>query len=273
MKEKRYCKIVQDLLPNYIEKLTNDDTDKYIEKHLNECEECKNIFENMQKDLKLNSSKRDDREVKYIKKFNKKFKLLRNILLIIIVLFTIIVGRKTFILINLSNKASNMIKQTNYYTKTETYSNGQMNIIESYNKDGISYGTMNLYSEGNNNRRITFYKSNTEIISLIDNGTTKTVGNMGEIIINPVYFTGENILQNLFMAITTDIEKIELDGKECYIIRDGDTEKFIDINTGLAIKMIDNRNNTTTDYIYKFGIVKDADIIKPDTTEYTDNNR
>ncbi|MGN1298681.1 MAG: zf-HC2 domain-containing protein [Candidatus Scatovivens sp.] len=271
MKEKRDCKIVQDLLPNYIEKLTNDETNKYIEEHLNECEECKKIYENMQKDLKLNFSKRDSREVKYIKKFNKKFKLLRNVLIIIMVLFVIIVGRKTFILMKLSNKANNMINQTNYYTKTETYSNGQMNILESYNKDGITYGTMNLYSEGNDNRSIILYKSEKERIILIDDGTTKTLNNKGDVTINPVYFTGENILENLFIAITTSIDKIELNGKKCYLIRDGNTEKFIDVNTGLAIKMIDNQNNRTTDYKYEFDVVKDTDIIKPDTTGYTIN--
>ena len=41
MKEIKNCKIVQDLLPNYIEKLTNNETNKYIESHLNECSECK----------------------------------------------------------------------------------------------------------------------------------------------------------------------------------------------------------------------------------------
>lgn len=271
MNKKIDCKIVQDLLPNYIEKLTNDETKQYIEEHLNECEECKKIFENMKKELKLNSSKRDNREVKYIKKFNRKFKLLRNILIIIVVLFVIIVGRKTFILMRLSNKANNMINQTNYYTKTETYSNGQMNILESYNKDGITYGTMILYSEGNDNKSMILYKSDTERIILIDDGTTKTLNNTGDIIINPVYFTGESILENLFIAITTSVDRIELNDKKCYLIRDGNTEKFIDANTGLAIKIIDNQNNRTTDYKYEFGIVKDTDVIKPDITDYTIN--
>ena len=43
MKEKKDCKIVQDLLPNYIEKLTNEETNKYVEDHLKECEKCKKI--------------------------------------------------------------------------------------------------------------------------------------------------------------------------------------------------------------------------------------
>ena len=49
---KRDCKIVQDLLPNYIEKLTDEETNKYIEEHIKECEECKNVLENMKKDIK-----------------------------------------------------------------------------------------------------------------------------------------------------------------------------------------------------------------------------
>ena len=31
MKDMKNCKIVQDLLPNYIEKLTNDETNKFVE--------------------------------------------------------------------------------------------------------------------------------------------------------------------------------------------------------------------------------------------------
>ena len=31
MRENKECKIVQDLLPNYIEKLTNEETNQFIE--------------------------------------------------------------------------------------------------------------------------------------------------------------------------------------------------------------------------------------------------
>ena len=52
MKEKRDCKIVQDLLPNYIENLTNEETNRFIEEHLKECPECQKVLENMQKEIK-----------------------------------------------------------------------------------------------------------------------------------------------------------------------------------------------------------------------------
>ena len=55
-------------------------------------------------------------------------------------------------------------------------------------------------------------------------------------------------------------------------IADSNTEKFIDVNTGLAIKMIDNQNNQTVDYKYEYGIVTDSDVERPDTTGYIVNN-
>ncbi len=267
MKEKRECKVIQDLLPNYIENLTSKETNNFIQEHLNECDDCKNVLESMKKNLEVNTVKSDGREVKYIKKYNNRLKVLRNILLIIVIVFIFIIGRKMIILTSLSNKANNTQNKMNYYTKTETYSEGEMSIVESFNKDGITHATMKIYSE-NGTKKLTFYKSAEEIIALIDNGTTKTIVDMGDIITNPVSFTGKSILENLFIAVTTSIDKINLNGKECYLIREGNTEKFVDIDTGWAIKMIDNSNNRTVDYKYEFGVVTDSDIQKPDTTGY-----
>ena len=87
MKENRDCKIVQDLLPNYIERLTNDETNLFIEEHLKECDECKSMLDNMRKDLNLDEHRREEKEVKYIKKYNKKLKLLKTIILIIFAVF------------------------------------------------------------------------------------------------------------------------------------------------------------------------------------------
>ena len=43
------CKIVQDLLPTYIESLTSEETTNFIEEHLNSCNECKKIYDNWKK--------------------------------------------------------------------------------------------------------------------------------------------------------------------------------------------------------------------------------
>ncbi len=269
MKEKRDCKIVQDLLPNYIENLTSKETNNFIEEHLKECDECQKILENMKKDLQTDSVKRDNREVKYIKKYNSKLKILRNILLFIIVLFIIIVGRKTFILVNLSNKAKTFENNQNFHSKTEFYEKGEMRTIEVYKKQDKILMTWTKYSQDKDKIKQIFYKSGEEKISLIDNGKTKTLTKVQDIIVDPISFISNNFFINLYTAITTNIDKVDLNGKKCYIIRDGNTEKFVDVETGIAIKEIDNKNNITVDYAYEFGVVEDSDVIRPDTTEYT----
>lgn len=85
MKEERNCKIVQDLLPNYIDGLTNEETNLFIEEHLKECSNCKQVFENMKQDFNIKNNAKDSREVKYIKKFNNRLKMLKAIIAIILV--------------------------------------------------------------------------------------------------------------------------------------------------------------------------------------------
>ena len=226
----------------------------------------------MKKDFQINSTKQDNREIKYIKKYNSKLKILRNILLFIIILFIIIVGRRTFILTSLSNKAQTMQNQQNYYSKIESYTQGKMTIMETYKKEDKILMTWTTYSQDKGQIKQIFYKSGEEKISLTDNGKTKVLKKVYDIIVNPISFISNNFFINLYTAITTNIDKIDLNGKECYIIRDGNTEKFIDVKTGIAIKEIDNENNRTVDYKYEYGIVKDSDVERPDTTGYIVNN-
>lgn len=72
MKENKECKIVQDLLPNYIDGLLNNESKEYVEKHLEECKECTNILTNMKENIKTNDTKIEKREVNYLK--NSKIK-------------------------------------------------------------------------------------------------------------------------------------------------------------------------------------------------------
>lgn len=79
---KNDCKIIQDLLPNYIDKLTNEYTNEFIEKHLNECSECKKIYDRMKKQIDLNFQV-DDKEIKTMKKISKKIKIMGILILIL----------------------------------------------------------------------------------------------------------------------------------------------------------------------------------------------
>ena len=41
------CEIIQDLLPSYIDELTSDVTNREVEAHMTECEQCRNVFRQM----------------------------------------------------------------------------------------------------------------------------------------------------------------------------------------------------------------------------------
>ena len=50
---KRDCSIVQDLLPNYIEDLTDEVTNEYIKEHIATCAECQEVLKSMTKEIKI----------------------------------------------------------------------------------------------------------------------------------------------------------------------------------------------------------------------------
>ncbi|MCR4648679.1 MAG: zf-HC2 domain-containing protein, partial [Lachnospiraceae bacterium] len=45
------CILVKDLLPSYIDGVCSEDSIKIIENHINECEECKAMYESMKSDF------------------------------------------------------------------------------------------------------------------------------------------------------------------------------------------------------------------------------
>ena len=105
------CEIVRDLLPSYIEELTSEMSTEVVEEHLKECENCKNILGEMQKDLgpekqaeaeerkagfdelHRNSSSDEDKKVllKINRKINRRLKMaiLVGLLSVVLVFMTI----------------------------------------------------------------------------------------------------------------------------------------------------------------------------------------
>lgn len=281
MKEKRDCKIVQDLLPNYIENLTNEETNRFIEEHLKECPECQKVLENMQKEIKVSTTKRDDREVKYIKKYNKKLKILKYALLIIILIYVIAVGRRTIIMSSLSGKATENQINDNYYVRLYSYQGDTLTITESYNKGEDYLTTLTKVVNGSNIQKITYYRKGEEQLFMTESEGKTYVLNAETMIggyILPVTYVADGILANLQYALITGIDSTYCNGKECYVIKGNSYERYIDKETGLAVRNIEKsnkeitrKNDAVVDYEYKFNIVKDSDIVKPDTTGYIVN--
>lgn len=75
MNNKVSCSIVRDLLPNYIDKLTEDETNYIIEDHLSNCTNCKLIYEEMSSEMEDNTYKNEVIKEKKIKDLLEKAKL------------------------------------------------------------------------------------------------------------------------------------------------------------------------------------------------------
>ena len=281
MEEKRDCKIVQDLLPNYIENLTNDETNNFIEEHLKVCKECQKVYDNMKKDFEVNTIKRDGRKVKYLKKYSKKMKILKAILLIIIMIYVLLVGRRIIIMSLISGKATESQINNNYYAKLYSYQGDSLIITESYNKGEDYLTTVTRLVDENKIQKLTYYKKGNEQLFLTESGENKYIQNFetmagGHIL--PVTYVSDGLFANFQYAFIIGIDSTYCNGRDCYVIKGNSYERYIDKETGMAIRSIEkstkkfNRTiDMVVDYEYKFDIVTDDDIVKPDITGFTIN--
>ena len=83
------CKIINDLLPNYISNLTSNETKEFLERHLTECEKCRKVYEKMRENIDINEIKEEEIQIKGFKKINKKFRLLEIIIIILLIILLI----------------------------------------------------------------------------------------------------------------------------------------------------------------------------------------
>jgi hypothetical protein len=66
------CNIIRDLLPSYVEKLTSEQSNQAIDKHINDCSECKEYLNELQQDVAPQAA--SPNEIDYLKKIKRKMK-------------------------------------------------------------------------------------------------------------------------------------------------------------------------------------------------------
>lgn len=85
------CEIIRDLLPLYIDGLTCQVSSQEIEKHLKECRDCRNYYQEMTGEIPDVIPKAEADEINIIKKEQKKRKTWkRAVIIVVAVLITII---------------------------------------------------------------------------------------------------------------------------------------------------------------------------------------
>ena len=209
-------------------------------------------------------------------------KLLKTILSIIVIVYLLFVARNAIILMSLSIKANNIINAQNYYVRTIGYVGNNLLTIEYYKKGEDYYTTWDVCSRNSYTNRmdevkITYYKKGEDKVSIIEYDDRKemqeiTESNknwMSEYLYRPTSF-----LENIKLAFFVGIETRECNGKECYVIKEKELQRYIDKETGIPVRNIaDNIENNSfgissiVDFDYKFNVVQDNDIQRPDTTD------
>lgn len=296
MKEKKDCKIVQDLLPNYIEKLTNEETNNYVKEHVKECSECREMLENMQKNLSIASKENSKKEVKYMKKFANKMKLLRLIILLMIVLFVILTARKMVIISNLSNRAEKVINNTNYHRITYSYSPGKYSKLEVFSLADKKKIITTTVTDEETKTRIMYAKkadiTNQESDQYITNIYIETKDGKSTYQNKEMHIQSdlqntmktENGGQLLMCSLLASVKTARFDGNECYYITNFNSPNtysskgmYINKETGLPISTIayeyENSDGTrgrwpSAEYIYEANTVTESDFIEPNIEEY-----
>ena len=258
------CKVIQDLLPNYIEDLTSKETNLIIEEHIKECDKCKEIYESMKENEKHEEN--ENKKVNLLKKVKNKIKILKIIIILFLAVFIVVVLRRIAIMEILKVKYNNICEENlnNYYMRTETYDGKNINITEKYYKDG-EYIIKQEFGEFNRDTSmITAYKSDNEEIKLFENKENKIKSK--NIIAKDLKPISEfrDFSSNIQYALFIGIDNVSIGNKDYYVIRNNKYERYISKETGLVEKEIDFNNNMVTNYFYEFGTVDDNDIQKPD---------
>ncbi len=271
MNEKKECKIVQDLLPNFIEKVTTKETNDYIENHLKTCEECQKIYSSMTENLNAKSTT-EEKEVKYLKKFHKQLKVLKIIILVLLLCFTFSIYRKTFILYSLSNKWQeySQVHSDNYYARRFYYNDGFFSETSTYVKDGKSLSITIMGTEVGQQSKMTYYKQGNDELHLMETKNQKVQYDekMIPIIAGLAGYAHENVFACLKDAFSVKIETIQIDNRECYVIKRKGVDEIMEKETGIMVKEILYQNDSFNECHYQFDIVTDNDVQRPDTTGY-----
>ncbi len=102
---KNECDIVQDLLFGYNDKTLQNTSKEFVENHLKECNECKEILKQIQNDTE---TEEEIEKINYFKKVRSKINRKNIFLIIALVLLAFVILFNILVFVNYNNKASEM---------------------------------------------------------------------------------------------------------------------------------------------------------------------
>lgn len=281
MKNNNICKVIHDLLPNYIENLTSEETNNFIESHLQECDDCQEVLELMKNGINNNGKVLQKKEIKYLELFKKRMQRLKLIIIFILILiiafFGISLVRKYTILLDISNKSKQEDIHENSHIVEYYYVEGYMTKMEQYKlgdkiksiysietPEGIMLQTTFKDKDGGN----TFIEYKNKKYVCLNYASTGRL-------VNDSVLTTEKRFDLLKYAFNTTITKTKFRDKECYLLTNipayigGKYERvYIDRENGLMIGASRLDSEMPVESVYEYNTVNNDEFIEPNLSEY-----
>lgn len=204
----------------------------------------------------------------------KKMKLWKKLLLVVLallVVFAMFTLRRYIIITNLINTSKYYISKTNFMVDTYALTNDSVTLTKSYYRDENLFSTSetlghNILEE----RKIIAYSKDDEKIVIIQSGDNKVLlsnGNIAPTRVNTIS-EFEDIKLRIPLAFTSKITSQSCNGKECYLIElSKDYKIWVEKETGIILREMNI--GYITNRTYTFDVVKDENIVKPDTSDCT----
>lgn len=92
--ERMNCDIIQDLIPSYIDGISSDATNKCVEEHISECNQCRSLVQ-LYRDTEISNYNIEQKQIDVFKKFNRQLRFI-NLFSMVLVLIPIGLGIYTF---------------------------------------------------------------------------------------------------------------------------------------------------------------------------------
>ncbi len=270
------CKIVQDLLPSYIDKLTSSETNNYIEQHLRECKECQKCLLVMKKGLETEHLK-DVKQIDYLKKYKNKMRLLKLISALVVVCLVLFTGIKVYkwqVLLKIYKHNVNYELGTNYKLTQRDGSTGI--ITEKYYKNGIrlvkrSDGIIiwenskeKYFIDENKKAYIELQKDEPPVL---DFDTTATIGVSQ--ILNETISKSELLL--LTLKNTIDIHVEEYGKHKCIVLLLNNEKIWIDKESLFILR--DDFEGKSNEFSIETNTVTDDELVKPNIENFKKLNK
>ena len=259
MKKEIECEIVEDLFSGYVDGTLNVNTKGLVEKHLLECNDCKNKLDEYKTSIKENECK-DKKFIDFLKKARKKERIkTMKIIVIVILLIAIIFYLHNFIILNkIFYKSNKALQSENMYIQEMQYGLGNNLIVNKKYFKCEKYKIINeSYSDnGTIVNSIMYGNIETNEITIIDEVNKKITIKKGEgtesfnsikyiPFINDDRFVNRAVFP-IFSSIRTEtfeIGSFSNQGRKCYVLNynfetDKTWEIWIDRETGLPLKEI-----------------------------------